>query len=213
MAREPKASLMARTAMHNRKIAIYFAVLAIWSLVAGINDGRPAYEIAVSVFGTLALGGIALGIIWLIARGMEKTTIYTITNKRVVMRFGIAIPITFQLPFKQITSADVKHLSDGSGTIALTLKEHTKISWPILWPHVRPWKLARPQPSMRAIENVDAVATLLAEHLLAVHKELAHNEEAQTTSPSAAAQAKVKPSKEGSLSASNMGNMTLESAR
>ena len=38
---------------------------------------------------------MSLAILFGIAALVKRTTIYTITNKRVVMRFGIALPITF----------------------------------------------------------------------------------------------------------------------
>ncbi|MEM8749460.1 MAG: photosynthetic complex putative assembly protein PuhB [Pseudomonadota bacterium] len=165
----PDRSSMARYALHTRKLAVYFGLLIVWKLVAGLSDGNAMREIAISIGGTVLLGAVALGIFFGIATLMARTTVYTITNKRIVMRFGIALPITFQFPFSQIVSADVQHLDDGLGSIVFALKEHTKISWPVLWPHVRPWKLAQPQPALRAIGNIDAVAKLLAEHLSAAH--------------------------------------------
>lgn len=150
-------------------IVVYFAALIIWRIGAGIYDGVGVTEIAVSVVWAMILCSIVLMLSWWFARAVEKTTIYTITNKRVVMRFGVALPITFNYPFSQIVAADVRNLSNGSGTIALTLAEHTKISWPILWPHVRPWKLAKPQPAFRAIADVGKVAEILAENLASAH--------------------------------------------
>ncbi|MEM1317847.1 MAG: hypothetical protein AAGF29_06255, partial [Pseudomonadota bacterium] len=69
---------------------------------------------------------------------------------------------------------------------ALELKEHTKISWPILWPHVRAWKLARPQPLLRAIGDVDTVAEKLASGLRAAHGQPAQSRMAIETSEGSA---------------------------
>ena len=54
---------------------------------------------------------------WLIA----ATTHYTITDKRVIMQIGVALPIALTLPLKRIGSADVKLNADGTGDIPLAL--------------------------------------------------------------------------------------------
>ena len=166
---KPDLGEFMRSAAHSHKIATYFGLLAVWRLSTGLYDARPLIDVVSSIVWTIGLGAVVVGLCWLFAKLAQRTTIYTITNKRVVMRFGIALPVTFNLPYSQVTSADVKRLGNDTGTIALTLKEHTKISWPILWPHVRAWKLARPQPCLRAIADIDDVATKLATQLQAAH--------------------------------------------
>jgi hypothetical protein len=42
-----------------------------------------------------------------------------------------------------------------------------RLAYLVLWPHVRPWRLQAPQPMLRAIDDVAAVADLLAEALAA----------------------------------------------
>ena len=167
---KPERSGLFVSALHGRKVAIYFALLMLWKLIAGISDGKLANELWFSVGGTALLALASLALLFLLAHLIVRTTIYTITTKRLVMRFGVALPITFQFPFSQIISADVKPLGRGRGNIAISLKEHTKVSWLILWPHVRAWKLARPQPTMRALGNVDDAAQLLAHQLRQSHQ-------------------------------------------
>ncbi|MEM1040201.1 MAG: photosynthetic complex putative assembly protein PuhB [Pseudomonadota bacterium] len=165
----PDPAAIARSVMHRNKIAIYFAALVGWRVLVGLYDGRSIVDIMGNVALTVALGAAALVILTVLAQAIARTTVYTITNKRVVMRIGVALPVTFNLPYSQILSADLSSASDGTGTIALTLKEHTKISWAILWPHARPWKLAKPQPALRAVADVVPVANLLADHLREAH--------------------------------------------
>ncbi|MEL6750572.1 MAG: photosynthetic complex putative assembly protein PuhB [Pseudomonadota bacterium] len=165
----PSWRALMRDALHANKVALYFAALGTWKLASGLADGKTAAEVAFSVGITLLLGVVALGIIAGIAALMARTTLYTVTNKRIVMRFGIALPITFQFPFTQITSADVRRLSGDAGTLVFSLKEHTKISWAILWPHVRGWKVAKPQPALRAVADIDAVSDILRRNLAAAH--------------------------------------------
>ncbi|MEL6735798.1 MAG: photosynthetic complex putative assembly protein PuhB, partial [Pseudomonadota bacterium] len=180
----PDPAAIARSVMHRNKVAIYFAALVGWRVLVGLYDGRSIVDILGNVALTVALGAAALLILTVIAQAVARTTVYTITNKRVVMRIGVALPVTFNLPYSQILSADLSRGSDGTGTIALTLKEHTKISWAILWPHARPWKLAKPQPALRAVADVVPVANLLADHLREAHgvAQATENETAATTS-------------------------------
>jgi len=203
----PERGTIARDALHIRKIGVYFAILSVWKLASGISDGKTLSELVFSVGITLLLGVLAGIILFGIATLIAKTTIYTVTNKRVVMRFGIAIPITFQFPFSQIISADVKHLNGQTGTLVFSLKEHTKISWLILWPHVRAWKVAKPQPALRAISDVDAVANLLSVNLSA-----AHNQTSKASSAPVAAAGKSPRPTETDLVGMNLGGANTGTA-
>ncbi|MEM9330373.1 MAG: photosynthetic complex putative assembly protein PuhB [Pseudomonadota bacterium] len=165
----PDERTVARKLLHERKIMAYFVVLIAWKFGTGLYDGETVLQ-SLYVASSLALGAlIVFTLIRWYARAIRKSTIYTLTNKRVVMRFGVALPVTFNFPFKQITEANFKTIADDKGTISLGLTEHTKISWLILWPHVRPWMISRPQPAMRMVRNVDQVAALLSKELHAFH--------------------------------------------
>lgn len=167
----PDHSAIAKNVLHRNKIAAYFVLVALWKLATTLYDGGSAMAALTSAAFMIGLGAIVMGIIWWLAHAMERTTIYTITNKRVVMRFGIALPVTFNYPFKQVIGANVQDAGDDTGTIALSLKEHTKISWAILWPHARPWKFAKPEPAMRLIKDVNNVSQLLSRQLNAFHEQ------------------------------------------
>ncbi len=167
----PDQSAVAKYVLHRNKIAAYFILVAIWKLSTTLYDGGTFLMAIASAGLMVVLGLVVMAIIWWLARAIEKTTIYTITNKRVVMRFGIALPVTFNYPFKQVTSADVQSTLNDTGTIALSLKEHTKISWAILWPHARPWKFAKPEPAMRLVGDVHKVSQILSKQLNAFHQQ------------------------------------------
>ena len=79
------------------------------------------------------------------------------------MRMGAALHLTLNLPYTQIDTAGLLLNRNGTGSIALTLKGDTKFSYLVLWPHVRPWRLARPEPTLRAISDAAAVARLFAD--------------------------------------------------
>ena len=89
-----------------------------------------------------------------------RSTIYTITNKRLVLRIGAALPITFNIPFKQILSVGVRAYGK-TGSIALALSGDNKISYLSCWPHARPWFFAKPEPSLIFLENIHVVSQIL----------------------------------------------------
>jgi hypothetical protein len=91
----------------------------------------------------------------------SRTTVYTLTNKRVVMRLGIVFTVSFNLPYKQVVSADVRMLQKGFGDITLALKGSDRIARIHLWPSVRPWKIEKPEPTLRAIPDVQQVSLKL----------------------------------------------------
>lgn len=136
-------------AFHVRKIALYFALmLAVQALnlmdSAGPIEWKP-WWVAASLY-ALALGLLA-GTAWMSAR----STLYTLTNKRVVMRIGIVLTLTFNLPFKRIAGAALKPYAGGRGDIALALYPEDRIGWAHLWPHQRAWHVTHPQPTLRCL--------------------------------------------------------------
>ncbi len=157
----PSVLGLARDAFKTRWIFGYFAVMAVWSIVYTGAGGAPLDWRAGVPF--LVMGGIALALLCLVALLQAKTTVYTITNKRVAMRIGAALTLTLNLPYRWIGSADLAVRSNGTGTIAMTLTGSTKLSYLVCWPHVRPWHLSRPQPALRAIPDAKKVAHILAE--------------------------------------------------
>jgi len=79
------------------------------------------------------------------------------------MRLGIVLTVSFNLPLKQVASADVRVLQKGIGDITLALQGSDRIAWVHLWPSVRPWRISKPEPTLRAIPDVQVVADKLRE--------------------------------------------------
>lgn len=142
-------------------IAGYFVALAVWRATV-VSDGGLASIIAV-MLPYLAIGLVACGILYGIAVIQARSTVYTITTARVAMRIGAALTVTLNLPFRQIGAATLATRRGGTGTIAMETLGDTRISYLVCWPHVRPWHLARTQPSLRCIPDVARVAKLLAD--------------------------------------------------
>ena len=91
-----------------------------------------------------------------------KTTIYSLTNRRLILRTGAAVPIHVNFPLEQIVSADLKVFPDGTGDIALTLENSDKLYWLLLWPNVRSWWVRPLQPLLRGLRDFELAASSLA---------------------------------------------------
>ena len=148
-----------------RWVIAYFAMLACWDLATGIRDGIAAGTLAYGLFGLSLAAGLTIGFVWWLAHATARETVYTITSERIVLRFGVALQLSLNLPFKQVLDAAVLVRSDGSGDIALTLAPSQRTSWIALWPHCRPWHLGRTKPALRCVPAVAGVAKLLGERL------------------------------------------------
>jgi hypothetical protein len=154
----PSWKRLARDAFKTRWIAAYFVALLLWALV----DGN-----AIGFAMTLFVGAVGLALLNLLAWLAARATVYTITNRRIVFRFGIALPKCVNLPMVAIAGAGFKRNADGTGDIPLALLGEHRLGYAQFWPHVRPWKLAAPEPMLRALPDAAHVAELLSEALLA----------------------------------------------
>ncbi|CAN5918314.1 hypothetical protein BH11PSE8_BH11PSE8_29310 [soil metagenome] len=163
----PDWRVMAREAMHVRSLAVYFAVLLVWRGVTLVEGGATARQVATTVGILTALAIVALGVLTLMGWLIARTSVYTVTDRRVVMRVGVVLTITFNLPYRTIESAGLRLNKDGSGDIPLTLAGADRIAYVHLWPHVRPWQVKRTQPMLRALPQAEHVAQLMAQALAA----------------------------------------------
>ncbi|OCW58480.1 photosynthetic complex putative assembly protein PuhB [Hoeflea olei] len=161
----PTSAAVARRVMKTRWIAVYFGVLVLWNISAGVYDNRTPGEILFSSGALAILSMIGMGLLEAFAWGVQKTTLYTITNKRIVMRIGVALSATFNLPFARITAADMREGKNGIGDIALTLAPGDRLSWLIFWPHVRGFKNGALMPQLICLKDVAEVAKVLAKAL------------------------------------------------
>ncbi|MFB0613056.1 photosynthetic complex putative assembly protein PuhB [Aurantiacibacter poecillastricola] len=148
----PDWRIFARTALHTRWIGGYFGLLALLALVTGSPVGA-----VVTVLGGLLCQALFAGFAVLVAR----TTVYTITDRRIVLRIGVALSTCINLPLKAIGSADLRELPGDAGDIALTLTQEHRLGYAVLWPHARPWRFGKPQPMLRALAHAPEAAKIL----------------------------------------------------
>ena len=161
----PDWKVLARRSFHLDKVAVYFGVLIAWRFVTGLVDGGTLALAAASTLWTVPLAGLALGLIALLSWLAASNTVYTLTDRRVVMRVGIVLTVTFNLPLRRIETARLHALPGGAGDIALVLNPADRIGYIHLWPHARPWHFTRTEPMLRAVPDAGQVAQLLADAL------------------------------------------------
>ena len=108
----PERALLARTAFHTRTLGLYFAALI--GIALAIGNGNAAAVAA--VLGT-ALLALLHGLAWLSAR----STLYILTDTRLILRIGMAIETRINIPLKQVRAAHLRPRGKGHGDIALEL--------------------------------------------------------------------------------------------
>jgi len=161
----PDWKALLRHAFHLRWIASYFVLLAVWRGTVLWSQGTT--PVIVGAGWMLVLGAVVLGLFGLFAYGTSRTSVYTITNRRLVIRTGIAMPMAVNLPFASIASVDLGKHEDGSGEIRLKLVSRQKVSWLAVWPHARPWRFGRVEPMLRGLAAPEEVARALTRALAA----------------------------------------------
>ena len=140
----------------------YFGLLAAWRFLSVIDYMPFGTAISASIpflFVAAFVGLLLCGVGYIQA----KETLYTITNRRVVMRIGAALTLTLNLPFTKIDNAAVAKKRGGVGNIAFETSGDTKFSYFVLWPHARSWYFGKPQPTLKCIPDIEKVSSILGE--------------------------------------------------
>lgn len=158
----PAWRAMAIEVFHVRKLCIYFALLLVLRAGFIVGDGGGAAEVFSAWVWLLPMCALAVAAMLWLARQTARSTVYSITSKRVVMRIGIVLNVTYNLPFKRIAAAGVLKRADGHGDIPLTLLQGERIAILQLWPHARPWRVRQPEPMLRCLAEVDVPAGVLS---------------------------------------------------
>ncbi|MGD1882140.1 MAG: photosynthetic complex putative assembly protein PuhB [Paracoccaceae bacterium] len=158
----PNWLALARESLWLYPVAGYFLLLAFWRF-GTLADQVPASQALVSTLPFIAAGVVVGFLLIGIACIQARLTVYTITSARVVMRIGAALTITINLPFREIANASLDLKRNGTGTIAFEMSGKTRLSYLVLWPHIRPWRMNPAQPALRCIDDAKSVADLISD--------------------------------------------------
>lgn len=167
----PNWRVLAWRALLVGPVLCYFAVLAVWRIVQSVLVGDGLLSGLGWALGLMPGAVMATAILCGIAYWLARRTIYSITTRRVVIRFGVAFQMAVNLPFAEIGGARLKVHGDGSGDLPLVMTGRGRIAWLHLWPNVRPWRMTQVEPMLRAVENPEDVSRILSDALTAYHAE------------------------------------------
>jgi Bacterial PH domain len=162
---KPSFKGLALRSFHIREVAIYFGLLMVWKLWSNWAHGGSLEEGATSVLWLVAPAISAIAVLAGLAWLFRRAACYTITSKRVLFQFGVALPMTMNIPLSKIANAALKTYPDGSGDIPLALNDAKRVSYVLLWPHIRPWRLRMPEPMLSAVPDAAFAAAKLSEAL------------------------------------------------
>lgn len=169
----PDWRVLARRAFHVRKLVLYFGVIMTARAAFVHAETGNAADTAMAVVMLAPLVAFCIGLMLFMAWLTARTTVYTLTDRRIVMRVGIVLSPTFNLPLKRIESADLHLEPSGHGDIPLVLKAPDLIAYLHLWPHARPWRIKRPEPMLRCVPDAQRVARLVSDAWSAVNGQAA----------------------------------------
>ncbi|MCW2273068.1 PH domain-containing protein [Rhodoblastus acidophilus] len=170
----PETKSLWRRAYRADWVVIWFALATAWTTFSALGEGT--YAAVAAALGTLGLGAAALAILGLLAWLAARTTLYVITERRLVIKSGIALQIFINLPFSQITAANVRAFGDDTGDVTITLAPGQHVSYIALWPSARPWRFVDPEPTLRSVPQAREVAETLGTALQAFVQEQAQSE-------------------------------------
>ena len=160
----PNFRALARS-LHVRELAAYFLLLV---AIRGVTSCHgDASALASTVLPLIGVSLAALGLVVLFAWLSSRTTVYSITDRRLVVRYGVALSKALNIPFTMVNNAALRLNADTTGDVTLQLERAERVPYVMLWPHVRPWRFSRAEPMLRAIPDAAMVAQRLSRALAA----------------------------------------------
>jgi hypothetical protein len=163
----PNARALARHLFFIRPLSAYLGAMVLWWVA--VNRTQINTETFWATLGIqLMLVGGVLGGAWLLSRAIANGTTYAITDRRIVMRFGVIFPLTINVPLHYVEGASAREFPDRTGQIAVQLTKKESIAWIVLFPHVRPFEFSQPQPLLRGLTDPVKVGEILRAAVLAV---------------------------------------------
>lgn len=164
---KPDWRFLAIDAFHAPLIALYFGLIGTWQLVAALHDGARLSAALLAASGVVFPAIVALSLVSLLAWLSARATVFTLTDRRVVMRYGMALPALINIPLGNIEAMRMRKGFGGTGDVAFTLPRKGRLAFHQLWPYARPWRLFPADPMLRAVPNPAEIGAMLASALRA----------------------------------------------
>ncbi len=143
-------------------VVFYFVGIGVWHLASTLHDGGSRFRALADFSVVLLPMALALSLVSLLAWLSARATAFTVTDRRVVLCYGVALPALINLPLDTIEAMRVRRGFAGRGDLAFTLPRKGRLSFHQLWPYARPWHLFPASPMMRAVPGIEEVKVIVA---------------------------------------------------
>jgi len=160
----PEPVSLWRRAYRAEWVAVWFLAMTGWNFLS-LAQSEGTLAGFVSAVRTLGFGAAGLAILGLLAWASARTTFYVVTERRLIVKSGIALPMFINLPFKHIVNANVRSFADGTGEVTVGVAQGERVPYLALWPSARPARYTRPEPALRCIADARFVADTIARAL------------------------------------------------
>lgn len=161
----PDAQALARHLFFVRPIAVYLSLMVLWWVAVNYPQAATMGFWVTLTTQLVLSGGVVLSA-WLFARAIARGTTYAITDRRLVLNFGVIFPLTINLPLHYVQGASARQFRDRTGQIAVQLNSKEKLAWIVLFPHVRPWRINNPEPLLRGLTDPAKVGEILRDAVM-----------------------------------------------
>ena len=150
-------------------VVAYFAGLTLLNMAINRLAEGGGWPVVRGGAPTALMGVGCVLILAALAWTVRRTTRYTLTTRRMILQYGVALPATLVIPLHRIASSAVRVHADHTGDVALGLFPGERLGVPYfkLWPHARPWQMRAPQPMLRGVPQAAMLAPLLTQALTA----------------------------------------------
>ena len=161
---KPSPVAFLKQIFHLQLVVAYVGLLLGWCLVTGAQSGH-LLDSLMAAARFAGLSAVAVALFAALAWGLAWSTTYTITTARVVIQYGLALPKSISIPFASVDGAMLRNPGAAAADLVLDLRSGQRVSYLLLWPHVRPGSLRRAQPMLRALADSQAAAQILSRGL------------------------------------------------
>ena len=147
-------------------LAFYLIILSVvFAARLTVTDFFTAFVVDFLPF--LLSGILTSCILMALAKIQSQSSLYIITENRVIIKSGAALSFLISMPFKKIKAVNLQKRKGSLGTISFELNSGKRVPYISCWPSVRPWRFKNTEPAFSCIENVDEVATILRKSVMA----------------------------------------------
>lgn len=158
----PSAIALVFGAFRLRWVLGYFLVMTLFRVANLSSNGVETGRLNDVLLTSLLFCTAALVLIFGLSFAMSRAAVFTITNRRVVLRYGAAIRKYVNIPFSKMAGAQMRRKGARVGDMSFQLDGPERPPYLHLWPFARPFMFSKPQPMLRGIEDAESVAQLLA---------------------------------------------------